>query len=190
MIESAPVNRYSKRVLRELEAVLAKVPESLIDRLAGLVADAERVFLAGEGRSGLMAQAFAARLVHLGLRAHFANEITAPRIGPRDLMIACSGSGETRTTLEKMLSAHGVEAKVVLITSNPDTQFGDAADILMHLPAPPAPQKLGRGLASSQPQRTLFEQALLVVLDSTVLRLMELLKVGPDEMEKRHTNLE
>lgn len=184
------MNPYSKRILGELERVLRQVPNSLIDRLAGAIADAERVFVAGEGRSGLMARALASRLVHLGLRVHVADEITAPRIGPRDLMIACSGSGETRTTLEKMLSAHEVDATVVLITGNPDTQFGDAADILLHLPAPPAPKRLGRGAASMQPQRTAFEQALLIVLDSTVLRLMEKLRVGADEMAARHTNLE
>ncbi|MBI2924062.1 MAG: SIS domain-containing protein [Planctomycetes bacterium] len=184
------MNPWSQRVLRELDAVLRQVPEEVIAGLANLLVAAKRVFVAGEGRSGLMGKAFASRLVHLGLRAHDASEITCPRIGPEDLMIACSGSGETRTTLEKMLSAHEVDAKVVLITANPDTRFGDAADILLHLPAPPAPERISRGVASSQPQRSLFEQALLIVLDSTVLRLMEKLKVGRDEMQKRHTNLE
>lgn len=184
------MNRYSKRVMRELEAVIRQVPENLIDGLADLIVKARRVFVAGEGRSGLMGRAFASRLVHLGLIVHEASEITCPRIGPQDLMVACSGSGETRTTLEKMLAAREVDARVVLITANPDTRFGDAADILLHLPAPPPPQRLSRTLVSSQPQRTLFEQALLLVLDSTVLRLMEKLKVGPAEMQARHTNLE
>lgn len=184
------MNEHSKRILRELEAVLKEVPDDLIDRLAGHVAEAERVFVAGEGRSGLMAKAFASRLVHLGIAVHESSEITCPRIGPRDLMIACSGSGETRTTLEKMLSAREVEARVVLITSNPDTRFGDAADILLHLPAPAAPVKIQKGLSSAQPHRSLFEQALLIVLDSTVLRLMEKLHVKREEMAKRHTNLE
>ncbi|MCE9584565.1 MAG: SIS domain-containing protein [Planctomycetes bacterium] len=184
------MNSHSKRILRELEAVLKAVPDDLIDRLAGFVAQAERIFVAGEGRSGLMARAFASRLVHLGLKVHVSSEITCPRIGPHDLMVACSGSGDTRTTLEKMLSAREVEAKVVLITANPDTRFGDAADILLHLPAPAAPQRIARDLSSVQPQRTLFEQALLIVLDSTVLRLMEKLHVKGAEMAKRHTNLE
>ncbi len=186
----APVNPHSQKILREIEAVLKDVPEDLIDRLAAAVAAADRVFVAGEGRSGLMARAFASRLVHLGLRVHVSSEITCPRIGPHDLMVACSGSGETRTTLEKMLSAREVEAKVVLITANPDTRFGDAADILLHLPAPTAPARLRRDLASAQPQRSLFEQALLIVLDSTVLKLMDKLKVKREEMAKRHTNLE
>jgi 6-phospho-3-hexuloisomerase len=187
------VNPHSQRILKELESVLKEVPADLIDRLAAAVQAAEHIFVAGEGRSGLMARAFAARLVHLGLQVHEASEITCPRIGSQDLMIACSGSGETRTTLEKMLSAREVDAKVVLITANPDTRFGDAADILLHLPAPSAPPPGARGKrdgSSSQPQRSLFEQALLIVLDSTVLKLMEKLHVKREEMAKRHTNLE
>ena len=188
--KNGAVNTYSKRILRELDAVLRQVPANLIDGLAGLIADADRVFVAGEGRSGLMGRAFASRLVHLGVQVHEASEITCPRIGRRDLMIACSGSGETRTTLEKMLSAKEVEAKVVLITANAETQFGDAADIMLHLPAPVAPHRITRSLQSAQPQRSLFEQALLIVLDSTVLRLMEKLGVGREAMQRRHTNLE
>ena len=189
----APVNPHSQRILKELESVLKEVPGDLIERLAAAVAAADRVFVAGEGRSGLMARAFAARLVHLGLRAHESSEITCPRIGPDDLMVACSGSGETRTTLEKMLSAREVDAKVVLITANPDTRFGDAADLLLHLPAPAPPPPGNRGRrdpGTAQPQRSLFEQALLIVLDSTVLKLMEKLHVKREEMAKRHTNLE
>lgn len=184
------MNPHSKLILREIGAVLRQVPGGLIDRLAALISEAERIFVAGEGRSGLMGKAFASRLVHLGLRAHEASEITCPRIGARDLMIACSGSGETRTTLEKMLSAREVEAKVVLVTANPDTPFGDAADVLLHIPASAKAARNHRAGASAQPHRSLFEQALLVVLDSTVLKLMETLKVPKEEMQKRHTNLE
>lgn len=187
---NATVNPHSRRIFRELEAVLEDIPGDLIDRLAAEIAGAERVFVAGEGRSGLMARAFASRLVHLGLRVHEASEITCPRIGPRDVIVACSGSGETRTTLEKMLSAREVEARVVLVTANPDTRFADAADLLLHIPAPVAPARIRKDLASAQPQRSLFEQALLVVLDSTVLKLMEKLKVKREDMANRHTNLE
>ncbi|NUN48513.1 MAG: SIS domain-containing protein [Candidatus Brocadiae bacterium] len=184
------MNPHSRRILKEIDAVLRQVPATLIDRLAHLITAAERIFVAGEGRSGLMGRALASRLVHLGLRVHEASEITCPRIRGTDLMIALSGSGETRTTLEKMLSAREVDAKVVLITANADTRFGDAADILLLIPAPPPPGRIARGIASGQPQRSLFEQSLLIVLDSTVLRLMELLEVTAEQMSRRHTNLE
>jgi 6-phospho-3-hexuloisomerase len=43
---------------------------------------------------------------------------------------------------------------------------------------------------SIQPARSLFEQALLLYLDSIVLSLMESMRISERKIERRHANLE
>ncbi|MBI5366183.1 MAG: SIS domain-containing protein [Planctomycetes bacterium] len=177
-------------ILRELRAVLSRVSREDTRELIRRLVEAKRVFTAGQGRSGLMAKAFAQRLMHLGLVVHVAEEITTPRIGTGDVLLACSGSGETRMTLDIMSSAHEADATVVLVTATPDGRGGDFADLIIHLPAGTRLAN-GKGMVRSlQPQRTLFEQTLLLYLDSLILDLVQRLSVKEQEMQKRHTNIE
>ena len=43
----------------------------------------------------LMAQAFAKRIAHLGIKTYVVGETTNPSANNKDLLIACSSSGET-----------------------------------------------------------------------------------------------
>ncbi|MBI3273301.1 MAG: SIS domain-containing protein [Planctomycetes bacterium] len=181
---------YYPAILREVRSVISRVnPDDTLELLRRLV-KARRVFVAGQGRSGLMVKAFAQRLMHLGLLVHVAEEITTPRIGPGDVLLACSGSGETRVTIDVMAAAHEADAAVVLLTAAPDGRGGDFADLLIHLPAG-TPGANGKGLVRTiQPQRTLFEQTLLLYLDSLILSLRDRLGVKEQEMRRRHKNIE
>ena len=75
--------------------VLEKVDSATVTQLAKSLLDCHRVFVVGEGRSGLAIQMAAMRLMHLGLEVHVVGEVTAPSIETGDLLIACSGSGNT-----------------------------------------------------------------------------------------------
>ncbi|MEM2817946.1 MAG: SIS domain-containing protein, partial [Archaeoglobaceae archaeon] len=52
------------------------------------IEEAERIFVVGIGRSGLVAKAFAMRLMHLGYKAFVIGETTTPRIEAGDLLVA------------------------------------------------------------------------------------------------------
>ena len=56
--------------------------------LAGSILVATRIFLYGVGRNGLVLQAFAMRLVHLGLDAHFVGQLSAPPAGAAIFVVA------------------------------------------------------------------------------------------------------
>ncbi|MHC4202368.1 MAG: 6-phospho-3-hexuloisomerase, partial [Planctomycetota bacterium] len=60
---------YKEAVLDEIGRTLALIDEGDARRLAEAILRAERVYLAGLGRSGLVASCFAMRLVHLGFTA-------------------------------------------------------------------------------------------------------------------------
>jgi 6-phospho-3-hexuloisomerase len=92
-------------VLAEIQGVLRKVDEADIERLVDRLLAAPRVFVAGEGRSGLMAKAFAMRLMHLGLVVYASGETITPSGGEGDLVVVGSGSGTTGGAVRLAVSA-------------------------------------------------------------------------------------
>ncbi|MCZ2404933.1 SIS domain-containing protein, partial [Paenarthrobacter sp. Z7-10] len=86
-------------VLSEITTVVQRVEREDVRRLADVLAGAPRIFADGEGRSGLMANAFAMRLMHLGLPVHVIGESTTPSVQRGDVVVAISGSGTTAGTV-------------------------------------------------------------------------------------------
>ena len=99
---SAPAERGGSwlAVLDEVTAVLNGVEPASMRAAVHVLADRElRWFAAGQGRSGLVAQMAAMRLMHVGFEAHVVGDATAPSIGAGDGLLVVSGSGETPATL-------------------------------------------------------------------------------------------
>ena len=179
-------------VQQEIALALATVEEEEIEALVDALASAPRIFVTGMGRVGLVARSFAMRLMHLGLQAHWIGEATAPALSPGDLLLACSGSGETapvRVFAELALQRGGV---VATITRQPQAAIGRLAAITVGLMAPQCPGDLAPPSVppSAQPMTTLFEQSLGLLLDAVVLLLMERLAQTEATMGNRHFNLE
>ena len=86
-------------MLAELTSVLAQVDDAQAEQLIEKICQAQTVFLAGSGRSGLAGKAFAMRLGHLGKQAAVIGETMTPPFCPGDLLLACSGSGESGAQL-------------------------------------------------------------------------------------------
>ena len=173
-----------ERVLAEISEVLHGASPDAVDVLAEAVIGAPRVFLAGLGRSGLMARAFAMRLMHLGLVSHVMGEVTAPAIGQEDLLVACSASGATAAVVMAAGTAHAAGAKVLAITGAADTRLASAADAVVVLPF-----YLPRWFADGQFGGSAFEQSLLIFLDAVILSLMQRLGQTHSTMHARHANL-
>ena len=167
-------------ILEEIRLALAAVDEAQERAFADALAQASDVFVTGRGRSGLMAAAFAVRLVHLGKRAHVVGAPTTPAVTKGALVVACSGSGRTRCTAAHAEQARAAGAQVWALTQEPSSPLAAAAHHALLIPA----------VRSAQPGGSAFEQALLVFLDSVVLRLMATLGETPEAMRLRHTNLE
>jgi 6-phospho-3-hexuloisomerase len=177
-------------ILRELGAVLALVSGEETEAFARAVLAADKVFVAGAGRSGLAAKAFAMRLVHFGLDAHVVGETTTPNYEPGDLLVIASGSGETGSLVAIAAKARRIGGTVALVTILPDSTVGRMADLLVRLPAPTPKADAGDVPPSIQPMGSLFEQSLLLFFDAIVLRLMELRADDTHTMFARHANLE
>jgi len=177
-------------VLNELSEVLKKVPNATTETFLTTIKKAPAIFVAGMGRSGYMARAFTMRLMHLGLVAHFVGDTTTTTIKEGDLLIICSGSGETKSLVNFAEKATKLGAKLALVTINPESTIAKLAEAVVELQAPVVKTSQQRLSEGSQPLGNLFEQSLLLYLDICSTILMEELGESPESMMLRHTNLE
>jgi 6-phospho-3-hexuloisomerase len=176
-------------IARELEPVLARVDRDELHATVHALEEAPRVFVTGEGRSGLMARAFAMRLMHLGLTVHVVGETTTPALGARDLLVAVSGSGTTGHTVQIAQSAAAAGARVHAVTSDPDSPLGQLAGTRLVLPAATKYRRPGEA-PSIQPLSSLFDQATHLALDAACLILAGRRQVDNAAARAAHANTE
>jgi 6-phospho-3-hexuloisomerase len=184
-----PIKKTVTQILDEMERTLAKVSPDGLEQLVEAVVGADRIYVAGGGRSGLMARAFAMRLMHLGLVTYVVGETTTPAIHRGDLLVACSASGETQVTITVSQVALKAGARVVAITATPGSPMARLAEEAIVIPAP-SKRDLPANGTSSQYGGSLFEQSLMVLLDAISSEIGRRLGTPPHELDARHANLE
>ena len=183
------VQENLKLILKEMEGVLMKVDAGQVDVLTETILNSKKVVCVGAGRVGLALKGFAMRLGHFGLEAYMLGDTTVPHIGEGDLLLACSGSGETQTVFDIVAIAKRNNAKIALVTGNPASRMGELADVIVELKAPSKTKPLA-DFVSVQPMTTLNEQCLGVFFDAVVLQMMQQMGETHDTMWARHSNLE
>jgi 6-phospho-3-hexuloisomerase len=171
----------------EVRSVLAAVDAGEAEALTQAILGADRVFLTGEGRSGLVAKAFAMRLMHLGVCANVVGETTTPSIEKGNLLIAVSGSGETPVTAHLAKAGKASGARLAAVTADAGSSLGRSADLKLVVPGR---VKTGKGRQSCQMPGSLFEQAALLALEAIVLGVCAARGETHDGMRRRHANLE
>ena len=164
-----------------------------------IITTADNIFVTGAGRSGLAAKAFAMRLMHLGLSFYVVGETISPAINAGDCILAISGSGETNTivTAAKISKKRG--AKVLALTSYPESSLGQIADGIIHVKGRTKVEvddenylkrQIKGNYTSLTPLGTAFELTSLVFLDGLVSELMEAMGKTEEDLKNRHTVLE
>lgn len=178
-------------VLGEVGAALQEVDVTALEDLERRIGAARRVYVAGAGRSGLVMRGFAMRLMHLGLRVHVVGDVTTPAIEAGDLLVVGSGSGETESLAAMARKARRLGAGLAALTIVPSSTIGQLAELVLRVDAPSPKATPPPGTRPSvQPMGSLFEQALLVLVDTIVLRLARARGATYEEMFARHANLE
>lgn len=180
----------TKTITKELEQTLSSVNESHAKAFVDLVDGANEVFCAGAGRSGFQVKGFAMRLMHMGINSYVVGETCTPNIKDDGLLVICSGSGETKSLVNHAQKAKEMNAKIALITINPDSTIGRLADVVVEISAPsPKSAKEGQ-IKSIQPMGSLFEQSEGIFMDASILMLMDKRNLDSDTMFGRHANME
>ena len=107
----------ARQALAELERALERLSPDAAMTLADAVLRARRIVVFGLGREGLVVRAFCMRLMHLGLDAHVAGDVTTPPIGPGDALVISTGPGDLRLARAMLLLARDAGAGTIAITA-------------------------------------------------------------------------
>jgi 6-phospho-3-hexuloisomerase len=179
--------RVIDRIWTEVGNVLAQVQDTEVEQLVGELLKTKRVFVTGEGRSGLVGKCFAMRLMHIGLPVYVVGEVVTPAIGPGDLLVAVSGSGATPVTLTIVQRAMAAGARGFLVSSKRDSPIGVQVRNVLVIPGKTTADE--DESLSIQPMGSLADQSAHLLLDAVIVLLMDRLGVKEAETKVRHTNL-
>jgi 6-phospho-3-hexuloisomerase len=176
---------HQQLILDKITGILEATEESYDEKLTAMLDEAGRIFIAGAGRSKLVGNFFAMRLVHGGYNVNVVGEIVTPSIQAGDLLIVISGSGETEQLVAFTKSAKKIGAKIMLISAQSKSTIGDMADGLF---------QIGKselyGKVVGMPMGTVFELSTLVFLESTISHIIHEKGIPEEIMRSRHANLE
>lgn len=173
-------------IQRKIKDTLNKVSHEDVNKVKRLFFTSRRIFVYGAGRSGLVAKAFAIRLVHLGFQTFVIGEtITAP-VKKGDLVIIISGSGETIPAVMSAEIAHELGANVVSITAKKKSEIAKYADVTLFISATCNDVERKR----YAPLGTLFEASVWILLDGLIADLLDSKNETEEIMRSRHATLE
>lgn len=172
-------------IVNKIAGVLSATDNSYSTRLTRLLDSSRRVFVAGAGRSGMVAKFFAMRLMHGGYNTYVVGEVVTPSIQRGDLLIVISGSGETETMIAYVKRAKEMGANIALISTRNSSTIGDMSNIVFQIGNP---EKYAKVIG--MPMGTTFELSTLMFLESTVSHIIHAKGIPEEQMRTRHANLE
>jgi len=176
---------HQQLVVEKISSILGATDATYDAKLTELLDRAKRIFISGAGRSKLVGNFFAMRLVHAGYDVSVVGEIVTPSIKAGDLLIIISGSGETEQLVAFTKSARKVGANIILISAKESSTIGDMADAVF---------QIGRaeqyGKVYGMPMGTVFELSTLLFLEATVSHIIHQKGIPEEVMRERHANLE
>lgn len=179
-------------ILDELVVDAARVDGEQVQALITAIRESARVFIAGAGRSGFAARAFANRLAHTGVPTYFVGEPTTPPITAGDLLVIGSGSGTTPSLVAMAQKARTLNAHVATLTIHPENSIGALADVVVTVPG--ITHKTDTVAAEQAPTIQMtgssFEQLSWLIYDSIIIALRDQTGQSNDDLFARHANLE
>lgn len=172
-------------ILAEITDVVHKVKAEELDKVVSHITKDKRIFVDGEGRSGLMAKGFAMRLMHLGYTVYVVGETITPAVSTNDVFIAISGSGESSGVLADTKKAADKGSTVLAVTSKFDSSIAKLAKSMLIVPGTIKSDSVDNR-SSIQLLSSLFDQSLHIVLDAICLLLSKRDQVSNEEATTIH----
>ncbi len=176
---------HKQLVVDKISGILEATDDSYSDKLTRILDGASRIFISGAGRSKLVGNFFAMRLMHGGYDVSVVGEIVTPSIKAGDLLIIISGSGETEQLIAFTKKAKEIGAKIVLISAKSDSTIGDLADSVLQIGKADQYAKV-----KGMPMGTVFELSTLFFLEATISHIIHEKGIEEEVMRSRHANLE
>ena len=192
----------AEEILTGAQQAISELDFAQVEKMIQMILDArhKRIFVVGVGRSGFVGRAFAVRLMNLGFNVYFLGETITPAATKEDLIIVISGSGTTKLAITASSTAREIGAKVIAITSYPESQLGRTADHIVFVGGrtkigwPRKNDYLARQILGERetlsPLGSIFENNAMIFLDSLIVELMHRLGKTEEEMRKLHATIE
>lgn len=178
--------RILDQIQAEIAGVIAKMDEDDLIAARDVITRGSRVYAAGEGRSGFQARSFAMRMMHIGYTSYMMGETICPSMHEGDVLLAISGSGTTRRTVEDAEAAKKLGVRVVAVTSKPESPLAAAADAVIVVPG----RVKGEAGGSIQLLSSLFDQSVHIALDALCLMISRRDDVSDADANANHANVE
>ncbi|MGO1318404.1 6-phospho-3-hexuloisomerase [Corynebacterium variabile] len=175
-------------ILAELRDTAGRLDPAEVEAAARHIGAADRIFLLGQGRSAIALQAFAMRLMHLGLETHVIGEVTAPAVREGDVVVVASGSGTTESVVRSARKASGLGATLIVFTSDPSSPLAALGTAVVTVSA--AVKTDHSEARSRQYAGSLFEQSVFLLGDAIFDALWHRSSRPAEELWTRHANLE
>jgi 6-phospho-3-hexuloisomerase len=199
-MESHRVQEMMRLMASKIRTIANSISDDDVEKLIAEILKARRIYVMGAGRSGLVAKAFAMRLMHLGFQAFVVGETITPALNEGDVIVVFSGSGRTKTVADIAETGKEIGAHICLITANADSRIGKIADCIVIIEQHrddveddavefEIRQMMGEH-KSFAPLGTLFETVSMIFGDAVISRLMEITKTDETTLKNRHVNLE
>lgn len=172
-------------ILNEITSVINKVDKQEFDKALMAISKEKRIFVDGEGRSGLMAKGFAMRLMHLGYEVFVVGETITPALNEKDIFISVSGSGKSENVVSDTKKAKKAGCQVISFTSNVNSELAINSDIVVRVPGTVKGDKEEQR-ESIQLLSSLFDQSIHIVLDGLCLCLSKRDNISNDTATNIH----
>ncbi len=193
-----PVKNAMLQIAEHIDRTINELDDKQIEDMINHIIDADKIFLMGAGRSGLVSKAFAMRLAQLGQVVYVIGESVTPALTEKDLFIPLSGSGETNSVVHAAKTAKGVGSKILAVTSYMESSLAKTSDYVVivkgrtkiDIEKDHLKHQIEGTHSSLTPLGTLFEDSVMVFFDGIIAGLMIKLQKKEADLKKRHATLE
>jgi len=186
-----------RNIISEISSVMEEIDEKTVEEVISEVIRANKIFIVGAGRSGLVGKAFAMRLMQIGFRVYVVGETITPSMEEGDLLIAISNSGETKSVCLASQIAMTIKGNIIGITSNKNSRLAKKAtkSIIIDTKHRTDPTRfVQKGfhneVPSFAPLGTLFEVSTFLFFEGLISSLMERTNRKEEDLKKMHSVLE
>lgn len=179
--EPTPFQRAVEYIGTQVTLAIEELDPALVTRTVAAISRAPQVFVYGAGRSGIIARAFAMRLVQVGVTAYVIGESVTPIVRKGDLAVIFSNAGESQSSLQTANIVRREGAELIVVTSREGSKLSHAASFLLVLRFRESAER--PGLA---PLGTLFESGSLRLGDGLIAELMRVRNETEESLRRRH----
>ena len=173
--------RSPTELISYCKQAVESVDELQKEKLIDAILSSRRIFIYGSGRSGLIGQLFAVRLVQLGFDVHFVGEMTTPIITKDDLTLLISYTGRTSSVVQTAEIAKRIGSKVISLTGTRDCNLSKTSDttILFDIVDNEETSKIA-------PLGTVFEDSAHLFFECIICDIMNKKNITEEDMRNRH----